>query len=218
MLLPIKKLIEFLTRSSRKKIVKMTVIGPSQSGKTTLLNLLSNKLSGTNEGLRNPPRTLGIEHRSETIKINDLEVSAIDVGGQSFYMDTLWKIAIDQADVVVYLIDGSVLPSDPRFAESVQTFQFAMHLLEEQMPVLIGINKCDLSYCLSTEFVLKTFFTPRIRSILYNCPHEVVRFSALTGENVISSFQWLEHAIKFRIGLSQGKLTMNQIVKSGKSS
>ncbi len=211
--MPIKKLIEFLLGSPRKRIVKMTVIGPSQSGKTTLLNYLSNTLSGTNENLRDPPRTLGIEHRSETIKLNDLELSAIDVGGQSFYQDTLWKIAIEQADIIVYLIDGSILPTDPRFLDAIQTFQFAMHLLEEQMPILIGINKCDLPHCLSKEFVQNTFITPKIRAILDTCPHDIVRFSALTGENVLSSFQWLEHAINFRKTLGQKKEELKPIMQ-----
>ncbi|MFX0095801.1 MAG: Rab family GTPase, partial [Candidatus Hodarchaeota archaeon] len=86
----------------------VVVLGPSKAGKTTLVRYLE-----TEEVVDEDPRTtLGIDFRKQPIKIDGVEFSTIDVGGQKLYADAFWSMAIEQANAIIFVIDGLVRPED----------------------------------------------------------------------------------------------------------
>ncbi|MHA1317160.1 MAG: hypothetical protein ACTSRR_06665 [Candidatus Heimdallarchaeaceae archaeon] len=54
----------------------------------------------------------------------DWELSAIDVGGQELYRESLWALGVTQADTVIYVIDGTIKPSSESDAFEVSRFFF----------------------------------------------------------------------------------------------
>ncbi len=186
------KIAVFFKKWRKNKVYKFAVIGPSGAGKTTLLTLLENGYSATSD-INEISTTLGLEYRAKKVKMSNFEFSSIDVGGQDFYQKTLWKIAIDQADLVIYLVDGSVTQKNPKFRQAIQTFHYALYLIAENTPILIGINKADLPECMTVEQFYRDFLAnSEIVEILKHNPHHICRFSALTGKNVPDALKWVE--------------------------
>ena len=129
----------------RKKALKnatITLIGPSKSGKTTLVRYLE---TGTtvDEELHT---TLGIEIRRNSVDIDGWKLKAIDTGGQELYRQTFWELAIQQADAVIFVIDATVRKenSPEMYSVSQSQFEYALDIVPEDVPLLVLLNKQDL--------------------------------------------------------------------------
>jgi len=131
---------------SQKKIeqkASIVILGASGAGKTTLVRYLETGQPVTQE----PRTTLGIDIRQNPITISGWSLSAIDVGGQELYRESLWGLGVSQSDAVIYVIDGTVKPSvdSATFEVSKFSFDYMLSLVDEKIPILILINKQDLT-------------------------------------------------------------------------
>jgi len=130
----------------QKKIeqkASIVILGASGAGKTTLVRYLETGQPVTQE----PRTTLGIDIRQNPITISGWSLSAIDVGGQELYRESLWGLGVSQSDAVIYVIDGTVKPSvdSATFEVSKFSFDYMLSLVDEKIPILILINKQDLT-------------------------------------------------------------------------
>lgn len=131
-----------LKRSKLEKKATISILGPSQSGKTTLIKYLETGMPQ----LEVPLSTLGIEIRQKGIEIANWRFQLIDVGGQKVYQDVFWELAVEQANAFIYIIDATIRPElQPKVFEfQKQQFIYAINLIPEDAVILILLNKQDL--------------------------------------------------------------------------
>ena len=90
--------------SSGEKEVIISMIGPPNAGKTTFVRYLE-----TQQPVLEPVNTtLGIEMRSNPILIDNWRIKIIDTGGQELFAQAFWEIAVEQSDVVIFVIDATI--------------------------------------------------------------------------------------------------------------
>jgi small GTP-binding protein len=170
-----------------KKKASVVVLGASQAGKTTLICFLE-----TGEPVLEDPRTtLGIDIREAPINVSGWELSAIDVGGQELYRNSLWGLGVSQADGVIYVIDGTVKPETDStiFESSKFSFDYMLELVDQKIPLLILINKQDLkeSAPISAEEAVDIYSISDLKGRSFN----ILPCSAKYGDGIEDAVEWL---------------------------
>ena len=164
---------------------KLVLLCSSGAGKTTLVKYLESGMP-VEENIRT---TLGIDVRSNPVKIDNWEFSVIDIGGQTLYQKAFWNLGISQADAILYLIDGTVKPDDDKFKENLGQFKYMLNLIESEMPILVLVNKQDLVELqpMKPEDVAEAY---EINTLL-NRSLTLLPTSAKYGEGVDIAMQWM---------------------------
>lgn len=181
----------WLGKIFRKKSIEMkaniVILGASGAGKTTLVRYLE-----TGEPVLEDPRTtLGIDIRQSPIQIDGWFLSAIDVGGQELYRDSLWGLGVSQADAVIYVIDGTTQQSeeDSAFESSKFAFDYMLSIVEREKPILILINKQDLQEenPLSVKEAIEIYGIDQLVGRSFN----LLPSSAKYGDGIEDAIEWL---------------------------
>ncbi|MCK5047360.1 MAG: hypothetical protein KAS22_12315, partial [Candidatus Heimdallarchaeota archaeon] len=140
--------------------------------------------------------TLGIDIRQNPINIGGWSLSAIDVGGQELYRESLWSLGVSQADAVIYVIDGTVKSKIDTtvFEESKFNFDYMLTLVETHIPILILINKQDLKEQnpLTTQESIKLYDISQLVGRSFN----ILPTSAKFGDGVETAIFWLVDKIQ----------------------
>lgn len=181
----------FGTKKVEQK-ASIVILGASGAGKTTLVRYLE-----TGQPVMKDPRTtLGIDIRQNPINIGGWSLSAIDVGGQELYRESLWSLGISQADAVIYVIDGTVKSTIDTtvFEESKFNFDYMLSLVETHVPILILINKQDLKdqNPLTTQEAIKLYDITQLVGRSFN----ILPTSAKFGDGVEIAVLWLVDKIQ----------------------
>lgn len=180
-------LTRLLKKVSKTKIfqAKIVLLGPSKAGKTTLVRYLEEGTPVTEE----VRTTLGIDLRVKPFRIDNWEFTAIDVGGQRLYQKAFWSLGVDQADAIIYMIDGTIKPEHPEFNDSLNQFKYMLGLVEPETPLLILVNKQDLieEKPLTIEEACELF---EIRKIVGRSM-TLLSSSAKYGDGVEIAMKWL---------------------------
>ncbi|MHA1212269.1 MAG: ADP-ribosylation factor-like protein [Candidatus Heimdallarchaeota archaeon] len=165
----------------------VVILGASGAGKTTLVRFLETG----KPVLKDPRTTLGIDIRQNPINISGWSLSAIDVGGQELYRESLWSLGVSQADAVIYVIDGIVKPTNQSdiFEVSKFSFDYMLSIVEEKKPLLILINKQDLvdESPLSAQESIKLYNISDLVGRSFN----ILPTSAKYGDGVETAMLWL---------------------------
>ena len=162
---------------------KLVVLGSSGAGKTTLIRYLE-RGKPVEEDVRT---TLGIDYRTNPVKLANWEFTLIDIGGQTIYQKTFWSLGLSQADAVVYLFDGTIKLDSEIFKENLKQFEYMLNLIENEIPLLILINKQDLPDCVSAE----KFISSASLNELINRSMIFLQTSAKYGDGVENAMNWL---------------------------
>ena len=181
----------FGTKKVEQK-ASIVILGASGAGKTTLVRYLE-----TGQPVMKDPRTtLGIDIRQNPINIGGWSLSAIDVGGQELYRESLWSLGVSQADAVIYVIDGTVKSTIDTtvFEESKFNFDYMLTLVETHIPILILINKQDLKEQnpLTTQESIKLYDISQLVGRSFN----ILPTSAKFGDGVETAIFWLVDKIQ----------------------
>ncbi len=166
---------------------KLTVLGASGAGKTTFIQYLE-----TGEPVLNETRTtLGIDVRQSEVNIGGWSLSAIDVGGQDLYRESLWSLGVSQADAIIYLIDGTVKPEEGKdaFERSKFAFDYMLSIVDEATPILILVNKQDLVELnpLAVDETIKLYDISSLIGRSFN----ILPSSAKYGDGIETAINWL---------------------------
>ena len=164
---------------------KLVLLGSSGAGKTTLVKYLE---SGK-PVMENVRTTLGIDVRSNPVKIDNWEFSVIDIGGQTLYQKAFWNLGVSQADAIVYIIDGTIKSDHEKFKENIGQFKYMLNLIENEMPILVLVNKQDLTdqNPMKAEEAAEAY---EINTLL-NRSLTLLPTSAKFGEGVDIAMQWM---------------------------
>lgn len=124
--------------------LKMIILGLDRAGKTSFVEWL--KLGE----FTNPRRTLGLN--IEEVKVENLYLKIMDLGGQGPWRHSLWPKLIKDAevDVILYVLDAT---DEARLMiTSEEFFKLLEHpkLLENKTPIVVLANKQDLPNHLSS--------------------------------------------------------------------
>ena len=156
--------------------LEVVIIGLENSGKTTLLNVLSDGVP-----LDTVP-TVGLSVK--LVKKGGLQMKCWDVGGQVQYRNE-WGRYTRGCDVIIYVIDSNAF-------ESLPTAKHELHrLLEDRAlvttPLLVIANKVDLDPHISEQELIREL---NLDYIMEN-PWVVIPISALKSTNIDHVVQWL---------------------------
>lgn len=162
---------------------RLVVLGSAGAGKTTLIRYLE-KGKPVEEDIQT---TLGIDYRTNPVKMDNWEFSLIDVGGQSVYQKTFWALGISQADAVIYLFDGTIPLESGAFTDILKPFEYMLNIMDTTIPLLILINKQDLPNCVSAV----TFSSAAGLDKLINRSMTFLQTSAKYGDGVENAMLWL---------------------------
>ncbi len=165
----------------------IVILGASGAGKTTLVRYLE-----TGQPVTQDPRTtLGIDIRQNPITISGWSLSAIDVGGQELYRESLWSLGVSQSDAVIYVIDGTVKPTvdNTSFEVSKFSFDYMLSIVEDSTPILILINKQDLTEVepITAEQSIELYGISKMVGRSFN----ILPSSAKFGFGVETAVHWL---------------------------
>ncbi|MHA1211084.1 MAG: ADP-ribosylation factor-like protein [Candidatus Heimdallarchaeota archaeon] len=174
-------------RKSITQEASLVVLGASGAGKTTLIKFLE-----TGEPvLENPRTTLGIDIRQSPIDIGGWSLTAIDVGGQELYRESLWSLGVQQANAVIYVIDGTIRKNENSDAFEVAKFSFdyMLTIVDKDVPILILVNKQDLTEInpLSAQEAIEMYDITNLIGRSFN----ILPSSAKYGEGVEIAIEWL---------------------------
>lgn len=166
---------------------RILVLGSSGAGKTTFIRYIESGKEVEEDTLT----TLGIDVRKKAVLLDGWSISAIDVGGQEIYQKVFWNLGMNQADAVIYLIDGTLRPNitNEEYESSLFAFEYMLELLPPEKPMLILINKQDLvdKNPLNLEEAMSLYPINK----LYNRSLNIIPTSAKHGEGVDNSLNWL---------------------------
>jgi ADP-ribosylation factor related protein 1 len=181
-------------RKSLTQKANIVILGSSGAGKTTLVRFLE-----TGEPVLDDPRTtLGIDIRQSPIEMGGWSLTAIDVGGQELYRESLWSLGIAQAEAVIYVIDGTIRKSNNSDAYEVSKFSFdyMLTLAEQEIPILILINKQDLGEQnpMSAQEAIEVYDICSMIGRSFN----ILPSSAKYGDGVEVAIEWLVDKIAER--------------------
>jgi ADP-ribosylation factor related protein 1 len=181
-------------RKSLTQKANIVILGSSGAGKTTLVKFLE-----TGEPVLEDPRTtLGIDIRQSPIEMDGWSLTAIDVGGQELYRESLWSLGIAQAKAVIYVIDGTIRKSNNSDAYEVSKFSFdyMLTLAEQDIPILILVNKQDLSdkNPMSAQEAIEVYDICSMIGRSFN----ILPSSAKYGDGVEVAIEWLVDKIAER--------------------
>jgi ADP-ribosylation factor related protein 1 len=184
---------------SRKKITQeasLVVLGASGAGKTTLIKYLE---SGE-PVLENPRTTLGIDIRQSPIDIAGWSLTAIDVGGQDLYRESLWSLGVQQANAVIYVIDGTVrkVQNNDAFEVAKFSFDYMLTIVDENIPILILVNKQDLTdeMPMNPQEAIEMYDISNLIGRSFN----ILPSSAKYGDGVDIAIDWLVDKIAEKKG------------------
>ena len=137
---------------------------------------------------------MGIDYRTNPVKLESWEFSLIDIGGQSIYQKTFWSLGISQADGVIYLFDGTIKLDSETFKQNKKQFEYMLDLIENEIPLLILINKQDLPECISAEQFIESTELNKIknRSMVF------LQTSAKYGNGVENAMNWLVEKLNYK--------------------
>ena len=183
--------LSWLERIFRRKSItqegNLVVLGASGAGKTTLIKFLE---SGE-PVLENPRTTLGIDIRQSPIDIGGWSLTAIDVGGQELYRESLWSLGVQQANAVIYVIDGTIRKNEDNDAFEIGKFSFdyMLTIVNEDVPILILVNKQDLTdeLPLTTQDAIGLYDITNLVGRSFN----ILPSSAKYGDGVDIAIEWL---------------------------
>ncbi|KAJ9465482.1 hypothetical protein DIPPA_00724 [Diplonema papillatum] len=162
------------------KHIELCLVGLENSGKTTLLNVLS---SGTSVETKPTP---GVDVKS--VKKGGVMMKMWDLGGQERFRSE-WPRYTEGCDVILYVVDSSDF-------ERIHIAKKEMHkLLEDRnlhgLPLLIVLNKCDLDPHMAKEDVIKELNLDSIDNNKWMVTH----ISATKQTNIVEVIDWLsQHA------------------------
>ncbi|MCK5297631.1 MAG: hypothetical protein KAJ76_01905, partial [Candidatus Heimdallarchaeota archaeon] len=135
--------------------------------------------------------TLGIDIRQSPINIGGWSLTAIDVGGQELYRESLWTLGISQAEAVIYVIDGTIRQSSNSDSYEVSKFSFdyMLTLVQENVPILILVNKQDLNEHnpMTASEAIEIYDICSMVGRSFN----ILPSSAKFGDGVESAIEWL---------------------------
>ena len=182
-------------RKSVKQNANIVTLGASGAGKTTLVRFLE-----TGEPVMDNPRTtLGIDIRQNPITIDGWSLTAIDVGGQDLYRESLWSLGIAQADAVIYVIDGTIRKNDSSdtFETSKFSFDYMLTIVEEKTPILILVNKQDLidDNPMTAQEAISLYGIGDLVGRSFN----ILPSSAKYGDGVETAIEWLVDKIAEKV-------------------
>ena len=158
---------------------QITFVGLANAGKTTLLK----RIKGDIQLDRLPTMGMNIE----TLKIDDLEVMAVDLGGQSSLQTSLWEPFVSKSQGLVFVFDSA---DQSKVKEAGDWLRKVIEWAPVDSAFLFLANKLDLEEAMHLEKVIQLLGLEEIMAIrprtfaVYQC-------SALTGEGVNEPWKWL---------------------------
>lgn len=180
------------------KTATVTLIGPPKAGKTTLVRYIE-----TGEEVeKSPSTTLGIEIRSNFVDIDGWKFRAIDTGGQEVFQQTFWELAVERADLVLFVIDATVKMQTKKdlFELTKEQFDYALDIVPESIPIVFLLNKQDLQNLnpMNPEEAINMFDFKNLagRTITY------FTTSAKFGNGVEEVFVWMIDYLKKTRGIT----------------
>ena len=166
---------------------QITFVGLANAGKTTLLKRIKGGIQ------QDTPVTMDMDilptmgMNIETLKIEDLEVMAVDLGGQPSLQTSLWEPFVSKSQGLVFVFDSV---DQSKIKEAGDWLRRVIEWAPEDSSFLFLANKQDLDEAMSLENIIQLL---GLEEIMAERPRTfaVYQCSALTGEGVKEPWKWL---------------------------
>ncbi len=180
----------------KENVLQLTIIGPSNSGKTTILKRISSGILEGNPQFEISTRpTLGFE--TEILSYNYLKILTFDIGGQTPYVQMYWKTLLPKADGILFVIDAA---NPAQFSVAREYLREAFQLAPK-VPYAVLANKQDLERAVSPE-ELESFLGLTFLKKRYGNPQVLVfGTSGLYGVGLKGVLEFLLDALVRQFGI-----------------
>lgn len=170
-----------------RQLAIISILGPSKAGKTTLVRFLE---TGQVQE-KSPSTTLGVDYRTNNVKINNWEFSLIDVGGQKIFQDLFWDLSVQKSHGIIFIFDATITPRTNKeaFEKQIEQFNYALDIINEDTLLLVLLNKQDLKEMnpIQPADFVKLVKNERFKSTTTG----LLPSSAKYGNGVKEAFVWL---------------------------
>ena len=164
--------------------VNIVVVGLEGSGKTSIITSL------LGEDISLVSTTYGVNQ--DTLNVKGLSIGLTDLGGKEPFRKTLWKHYIEQADGLIYVVDGT---KKAKLKEAELWFKQVCNWSKKDIPMLVLINTWDKNVSEKTILKIKESFL----NIAYSCKDftSIYCFDAspITKKNLYQAMDWLATTI-----------------------
>lgn len=168
----------------KEKEVRILMLGLDNAGKTTILK----KFTGEDVSTISP--TLGFNIK--TLEHKGFNLNIWDVGGQKS-LRSYWRNYFETTDGLIWVVDSA---DRRRLLDCKQELH---QLLQEERllgaTLLVFANKQDLPGALTAEEIKEVLDLDSIKTHHW----QILRCSAMTGENLLQGIDWLLQDISARI-------------------
>ncbi|MFW9928680.1 MAG: ADP-ribosylation factor-like protein [Candidatus Thorarchaeota archaeon] len=166
---------------------QVAFVGLANAGKTTIVKRL--KESPQDELNTKYVPTMGLS--MERFSLGGTEVIAADLGGQKSFRESFWKPLVEKSSAVCFVFDSADLD---KVKEAGDVLQIVLSWVLPDSTFLFLANKKDLENALELEEIIARL---GLREKIKQHPHSfgVYQVSALTGEGMEESFEWLSQQL-----------------------
>lgn len=167
--------------------ISIAFVGLGGSGKTTLVNTLRKFTPEQNVTVTT--RGMNIEVLTyESSDSNEVtEFLAIDLGGQSDIMESVWQRQVNKCQAVVFMFDGT----NEKSASEAKKWLFKVaEWIETETSLLFLCNKNDKPQCMDLD---KAIAALDLTTLLNERPHSlgIYHVSGLYNRGIAEAFDWL---------------------------
>ncbi|OLS23014.1 MAG: GTPase HflX [Candidatus Heimdallarchaeota archaeon LC_3] len=165
---------------------QVAFVGLQNAGKTTLVKHL--KETPTEDSTTYVP-TMGLS--MERFSLGETEVIAADLGGQKSFRESFWKPLVEKSSAVCFVFDSA---DTAKVSEAGEVLETVLSWVHQNSTFLFLANKKDLENALALEEIIKQL---GLKEKIKQRPHSfgVYQISALTGEGIEDSFEWLNEQL-----------------------
>ena len=172
--------------------ISIAFVGLAGSGKSTLINTLRKLTPDQNTTVTTRGMNIEVLSYERSDRSDMTEFLAIDLGGQSDLIESIWQQQIEKCQAVVFMFDGINKKS---VLEAKKWLFKVAEWIRSETSLLFLCNKNDTPQCMNLDDAIATL---DLTTLLEMRPHSlgIYHVSGLYNRGIPEAFDWLINKVQ----------------------